>query len=186
MEVIVKGKNIEVTEELEQYAARKLGKLTKLSRRLQSARATFTQNASKKRDRAYRVEVVLEAGRKTMRAEEDEASFLSAVDSAVDKLKRQLKKLKTRQVDKPRELAGKTESAPAGRTPAADAGETAGPDVYLERFSVKPMSTAEAIMQIDVSGSDTLLFVNEQQVVNCLMRRPEGGYTLLVPEDETA
>jgi putative sigma-54 modulation protein len=185
LEVIVKGKNIEIANDLELYTSRKLAKLTKLSQRLQTAKVTFTQNASKKRDKSYRVEVAIKAPGQSVRAVEDEGSFYSAVDSVLDKLRRQLKKLKTKRTEKPRGKASKAEAANA--QPVPDVIEELGiepPKIAIQEFPIKPMSTAEAIMQLEVTGGNLLLFVNEQSVVNCLRKRPKGGYTLLVPEEE--
>jgi putative sigma-54 modulation protein len=185
LEVIVKGKNIEIPADLEQYTLRKLSKLTKLSQRLQSAKATFTQNASKKRHQSYRVEVAIKAPGQTLRAEEDNGSFYSAVDSVLDKLRRQLKKLKSKRTEKPRAKASKAEAPALDLEPIVV--EELGiepPQIVVREFPIKPMSTAEAIMQLEVTGGNLLLFVNEQSVVNCLRKRPKGGYTLLIPEEE--
>lgn len=185
LEFIIKGKNTDVPDDLEAYAQRKLSKLTKLSRRLQSATVTFTKNASKKRDKAFRVEVVVHAPGQVLRSEEGESSFYIAIDAVADKLRRQLKKLKSKRTEKPRGKASKVEAA-RKRTqtaPLLDQAESA-PIVYVERYAVRPISTAEAIMQLDATGGDLLLFVNDQAVVNCIRRRPEGGFALLVPENE--
>lgn len=185
MEVIVKGKNIEIPADLEQYTQRKLSKLTKLSQRLQSAKATFTQNASKKRHQSYRVEIAIKAPGQTLRAEEDNGSFYSAVDSVLDKLKRQLKKLKSKRTDKPRVKAGKAEAAETDVQPVIiEELALEPPQITIQEFPIKPMTTAEAIMQLEVTGGNLLLFVNENSVVNCLRKRAKGGYTLLIPEEE--
>ncbi len=187
LEVIIKGKNTDVSADLEAYAERKLSKLTKLSDRLQSATVNFTKNASKKRDKSFRVEVVVHAPGQVLRSEEDESSFFVAIDAVADKLRRQLKKLKSKRVDKPREKASKAEAA-RKRTRPAPLLEPSDPTpiVYVERFPVKPISTAEAIMQLEATGGELLLFVNDQSVVNCVRKRADGGFSLLVPEDEVS
>lgn len=185
LEVIIKGKNIEVAGDLEQYTRRKLAKLTKLSQRLQSAKATFTQNASKNRNKSYRVEVAIKAPGQTLRAEEDNGSFYSAVDSVLDKLRRQLKKLKSKRVDKSRGKPAESEPAPEAVEPVVvEEMDIEAPQITIRRFPIKPMSTAEAIMQLEVTGGNLLLFVNEQAQVNCLRKRPKGGYVLFLPEEE--
>jgi putative sigma-54 modulation protein len=187
LEIIIKGKNSEVPKDLKAYAETKLAKLTKLMRRLQSARITFTKNASKKRDRAYRVEAVLTGPGQTMRAVVDEASFYIAVDSAVDKLRRQLKKRKSKREDKQREKALRKSAVVSELPPvvAEEPEEASAPTVQIMNYSVRPMTTTEAILQLEVSGGEMLLFVDEHNVVQCLCKRLEGGYTLLVPEGES-
>ena len=187
LEVIIKGKNTDVSADLEAYAERKLLKLTKLSSRLQSASVSFTKNASKKRHKAFRVEVVVHAPGQVLRSEEDESSFFVAIDAVADKLRRQLKKLKSKRVDKPREKASKAEAARKRKRPASLLEpQESTPIVYVERFPIRPISTVEAIMQLEATGGELLLFVNDQSVVNCVRKRADGGFSLLVPEDEVS
>ena len=184
MEITIKGKNLEVPDELELYTQRKLTKLTKYSPRLLAAAVNFTEGASKKRERSHRVEVVLNVPGQRLRSEEEKESFYIAVDSAVDKLKRQLKKMKTKRVDKAREKPGITEviSAQAEQTEKPSA---AGPMIFIESFSVKPMTTTEAVLQLQMSDRDFMLFVNDQSVINGLYKREKDNYLLLVPEGQT-
>jgi putative sigma-54 modulation protein len=189
LEIKIKGKNIDVSDDLTLYTERKLGKLTKYLKRLQSATATFTERASKNLAKSHRVEVVLRAPGQTLRSEEESESFYIAIDATVDKLRRQLRKLKTKRVDKSRERPVKSKrpakkQKPAGQ-PAVVATLTVGePVVLVERFPVKPMTMREAIMQLDLEGRSFMPFVNEQSVVNCVYRRADGEYGLLIPEGE--
>ncbi len=187
MEIIIKGKNSEVPKDLKAYAETKLAKLNKLMRRLQSVRITFTKNASKKRDRAYRVETVLTGPGQPMRAVVDEASFYIAVDSAADKLRRQLKKRKSKREDKQREKALRKSGAISELPPVVteEPEEASAPTVHIMKYSTRPMTTTEAIMQLEVSGGEMMLFVDEHNAVQCIRKRSEGGYTLLVPESES-
>lgn len=187
MEIIIKGKNSEVPKDLKAYAETKLLKLTKLMRRLQSARVTFTKNASKKRDRAFRVETVLTGPGQPMRAVVDEASFYIAVDAAADKLRRQLKRRKSKREDKQREKTRKKLAIISELPPVIEMEpeEAPAPAIHIMKYSIRPITTSEAIMQLEVSGGEMMLFVDEHNAVQCIRKRPEGGYTLLVPESES-
>jgi len=185
LEVIVKGKNVDLADDLTAYTERKLGKLTKLSRRLQSAKITMTKNASKNPERAFKVEAIVNAPGQTLKAEEDGGSFYSAFDAVLDKLRRQLKKLKTKRTDKPRGKRARTTVLPYPIEPViVEDINIEPPEIIIQRFPAKPMSTAEAVMQLEVTGGNMLLFVNDKSVVNCLRKRPEGGYFLYLPEEE--
>lgn len=181
MKITVKGKNSSVTDELIKYAERKIGKLEKYSQRIQSATVTFTENASKKRSKAFGVEMALQSPGQTLRSEESKDSFRTALDSAIVKLEEQLRRVKTKRIDKTRD---RVIEAVAAVEPAAYEEEVVGPVVYVERFPAKPLSTTEAIASLELAGREFYLFVNESATVNCVYKRRDGGYGLLVPEDE--
>ena len=54
--------------------------------------------------------------------------------------------------------------------------------VLTERFAIKPMFVDEALMQIEVSHNQFLVFMNaESDKVNVLYRRKSGSYGLIQP-----
>ena len=57
--------------------------------------------------------------------------------------------------------------------------------VRTKKFSVKPMTIEEAVVQMDLLGHDFFVFVNaETGQVNVLYKRKAGGLGLLEPGDE--
>jgi putative sigma-54 modulation protein len=114
-----------------------------------------------------------------MRSEEEDHTFYIALDSAIDKLKRQLKKLKTKRLDKSREHPGIAEVV---NSDLERENRSEIRSVMVKRFTLKPMSVDEAIMQLDMSGHDFFLFVNHDETINCVYKRSDGGLGLLVPE----
>jgi putative sigma-54 modulation protein len=182
MKITIKGKNSGVTDELIKYAERKIGKLEKYSQRIQSATVTFIEGASKKRSKSFGVEVALATPGATLRSQEEKDSFRTALDSVVEKLEEQVRRLKTKRIDKTRERSA--EEAVVAVEPAVYEEEVLGPVVYVERFPAKPLSAAEAIANLELAGREFYLFVNESATVNCVYKRRDGGYGLLVPEDE--
>ena len=179
MDIQIKGKNLEVPDDLHEYTERKVAKLTKLAKRMNLVDVEFTEIASKKRSKSRRVEVVAHVPGLTMRSEEENQTFFIALDSAIDKLKRQLKKLKTKRLDKTREHPGIAKVVNSGLQ-EEDRSETR--NVIIKRFTLKPMSVDEAIMQLDLSGYDFFLFVSHDDSINCVYKRSDGGIGLLVPE----
>ena len=100
---IVKNKSLQVSDELQEFAQSKVDKLARYGARLQSAVVTFTEKASKNRAKAFQVEIVLHAPGQVLRNSEQGQSFQAALDSVVDELKVQLKKLRTKRLSKTRE-----------------------------------------------------------------------------------
>jgi putative sigma-54 modulation protein len=179
---IVKGKNSEVSDELKEFTALKLGKLTRYGGRLESAVVTFTEHASKKRDKSFKVEVVLHAPGQVLRNVDTGASFNIALDSAVDELREQLKKLKTKRIDRHRDNSDIAQVLIAEAQPAPE--QKPRRNIQVKKFNVKPMGLDEAILQLDASKHGFYLFVTEQKRINCVFKRSDGGYGLLVPETE--
>jgi putative sigma-54 modulation protein len=183
LDFTIKGKNCEVSDDLILYTERKLSKLAKLSHRIQSVTVTYIENSSKKRDQASRIEVVLAMPGQSIRAEDEKETAYLALDSALDKLRRQLKKFKTKRLERPRtpgeEAVFSFEGAEHPETV-----ELAGPTVFVERYNKKPISTTEAIMELKLSSRKFMLFVNESNSVSCVYLRGDGSYGLVVPEDE--
>jgi len=182
MDITIKGKNVDLSDELVEYAKQKVGRLEKIWQRVQSATVNFTEGASKKRSKSFRAEVVLRAPGQTLRSEEEKESFRTALDSALAKLEEQLRRTKTKRIDKSRD---RSVTAPAlvVEPPAAEP-QFVGPVVYVDRFNLKPLSAAEAISALQIEPRDFMVFVNESGVVNCIYRRKDGNFGLLVPEDE--
>ena len=55
--------------------------------------------------------------------------------------------------------------------------------VRTKQFAVKPMTTEEAVMQLELVGHDFFVFRNaDSDAINVVYRRDKGGYGLIEPE----
>lgn len=183
MDIKITGKNLEVPDDLEQYAESKLAKLKKFSGRIQSAQVNLMDQASKDPRKAFRAEMVLHVPGTVLTAKDEAQSFYIALDGAMDKIVRQLKKNKTKRIDKTRESLSKTKPAAVADKVREDEGNDNG--IEVRHFTLKPMSVEEAILQMENSGYGFFLFATENDQVNCVFKRTEGGYGLLLPESES-
>jgi putative sigma-54 modulation protein len=106
----------------------------------------------------------------------------AAVDQVIDRLERQIKKLKGRRVDRTQHAEGVKAMPPPVQAPETD--ET-GEQLFAryKRIDMKPMIPREAIEQMELLGHDFFLFPNaETQRANVVYRRRNGGYGLIEPE----
>ena len=56
--------------------------------------------------------------------------------------------------------------------------------VKVKRFPLRPMSSEEAAMQMDLLGHNFFVFRDaESGSINVIYRRKNGGYGILVPEE---
>jgi putative sigma-54 modulation protein len=132
------------------------------------------------------VEIVLHAGGNTFRAKEESIDLYSAIDIAVEKMDKQLKKLK--EMTKLHRKS-KTEAAEfaAERTKKrlSTTSKQTGKDLIAEvkSFEVKPMSTAEAIDEMELLGFGFYMYFNEgASQINVVYKKNNGAYGLIEPE----
>jgi putative sigma-54 modulation protein len=174
----VKGKNVEVTDSIREYAREKLGKLER-----QLADPTRVElELAVERNPSISANHVAEATIWTkgpvLRAREASADHKASIDQLVDKLERQVKRY--------REKRRRYRSAPpAEHEIPEDALPIDGEPriVKSKRFPVKPMSPEEAVLQLELVGHDFFVFQNAETMdVNVVYRRRDGSYGLIEPQ----
>ncbi|MCS7263655.1 MAG: ribosome-associated translation inhibitor RaiA [Armatimonadetes bacterium] len=171
--------DIQLAGEFQEHAQKSIDSLRKIYPNMQEAEV----EVRKERGR-FIVEVTLKIARYLLRAQEKAHSLRSAFDKAMDKIDRQLHRHKERLIDRRRHskpvAALATDLTPVFQIPVSDF-----TIVRTKKFSVKPMTLDEAIVQMDLLGHDFFVFVNaETGQVNVLYKRKAGGLGLLEPGDE--
>lgn len=185
MELSINGHNMEVTSRLENYVAKKAERLDRYLPNLAEVRVDLSnQNARSAVERQI-AQITIRDDRGTiLRAEERSNDMFAAIDTVIDKLYRQIERYQ-----------GKRRRKWRGGGPAADefAAEEGAPFeegdeeeqqiVRYKRFALHPMSTDEAIEQMELLDHDFFVFFNvEEDAINVLYRRHGGNYGLLQPE----
>ena len=175
MQIIVKGKNMELTPALRTYADKKV---SKIARYFEDNVGTATVMLRTEKD-LHIVEVTVQIDGLILRGEERTGDMYTSIDGVIEKLERQIKKYKTRINYKLRVDAGPRIAEP---TPA-EAPEPVGQVIKTKRFAVKPMSVEEAVMQMELIGHDFFVFRNSSsEEVNVVYRRADGNFGLIEPE----
>jgi putative sigma-54 modulation protein len=185
MQVTVKGKNTDVPDRLRALAERKLAKVQRFDDRILAMDVEFSEERNPRVADAHRVEVTLTTKHRLVRARASAHDPAAAVDRVIDRLQRQVKKLKGRRVDRTQHAeSAKTlpPSAPPGPAEQAEQPET-GEIVRFKKVEMKPMTPEEAVDRMDLLGHDFFLFANaETERVNVVYRRRGGGFGLIEPE----
>lgn len=179
MKINVRGKNIEATPALIDYAEKKLSKLDK-----HFDKATDVQVVMSVIREDHIVEVTMNLNGLILRGEESTGDMYASIDMVVDKLERQIKKYKTRMSKSLRQRGARVISEKLAATEAEARMEDESPKlVKTKRFTLKPMSTEEAILQMDLLGHNFFVFTNaDSDSVNVVYRRKDGNYALIEPE----
>jgi len=111
----------------------------------------------------------------------------ASVDSGVAAIERQIRRNKTRLEKRLREGALEREAVPAYAA-AEDAGEDDEDFriVRSKRFSIKPMSAEEAILQMNLLGHEFFVFRNmdAEDAIAVVYKRKQGGYGLICDDGE--
>ena len=106
MQVTVKGKNTTVPEKVRARAERKLTKIQRFDDRILAMDVEFSEERNPRVADPHRVEVTLTTKSGLVRAHANATDPASAVDQVVDRLERQVKKLKGRRVDRTQHAEG--------------------------------------------------------------------------------
>ena len=172
MNFVFTEKKMSPSDDLRAYAQKKIGKLDKLFRSESTAYVTFT--VERNRNIA---EVTLNSGGMFFRVTESTNSMYVSIDNAVDALTRQVRKYKTR-LDKRIH-----ETVLEDFLPAAPAEEPAE-EFHVKRtkrFSIKPMSVDEAILQMNLLGHNFFAFRDEdaEGAFAVVYRRNDGDYGVI-------
>ncbi|MGL4730702.1 MAG: ribosome hibernation-promoting factor, HPF/YfiA family [Clostridium sp.] len=167
------GKNIEMTNALRDTVERKISKLDKYFSQEVNATATLSVERNKSR-----IEVTIPFNGVRLRAEEKHEDMYAAIDLVLDKLEGQIRKQKTK-------LQKRNQRVELNFGNIADYKfEDDEPRIVkTKRFAIKPMTTDEAMLQMELLGHDFFVFTNgETSMVNVLYKRKDGNYGLIEQE----
>ena len=106
MQVTVKGKNTTVPERVRARAEHKLAKLQRFDDRILAMEVEFSEERNPRVADPHHVEVTLTTRSGLVRAHANAADPAAAVDQVIDRLQRQVKKLKGRRVDRTQHAEG--------------------------------------------------------------------------------
>ncbi len=179
MIINVRGKNIDATPSLVDYAHKKLGKLDK-----HFDQNTDVQVVLSVIREDHIVEVTVNLNGMIIRGEESTGDMYASIDQVVDKLERQVKKYKTRVKKQNRQNGFRSMNEKQAALEAEEKVEEDKPQVVrTKRFPLKPMTVEEAILQMDLLGHSFFVFANaDTDVTNVIYCRKDGNYGLIEPE----
>ena len=174
-------KKLKVSDELKAYAERKIGKLDKFFRTETEATVTFSEERGR-----YRAEVTLFNNGMFYRVSELTSDMAASIDSACAAIERQIRKHKTRLEKRLREGALEREVKPdIFAAEAEEEDDDSFPIVRTKRFSIKPMTPEEAILQMNLLEHEFFAFKNQEDddAFSVVYRRKNGGYGLISAAD---
>lgn len=186
MNIIINGKNIELTESLSNYVHEKFSKLSTYFEHILEIDVTLSVEPIKNKEERQIVEVTIWANGSVLRASESSPDMYASIDLVIDKLERQLIKYKEKLKDIPRRIAQKKREQEATHTiftlNEKDTESNEPKIIRTKKFALKPMFPDEAAMQLELLGQDFVVFSNAQtNEVNVVYRRNDGNIGLIEP-----
>ena len=170
MNIIIKGRKIEITDAIKEKINKKLGKLNKFFD--EETRADVTLRVEK--DRQI-IEVTIFSNGIIYRAEYSDSDMYVAIDNIVDVIEGQIRKNKTRL-----EKRIKTQAFAPENFESPEPEQDEYKIVKRKAFSFKPMGVEEAILQMNLLDHSFYVFRDvETETVSVVYRRNNGGYGLI-------
>jgi putative sigma-54 modulation protein len=177
VEVTVSSRHTEVSDALRAATVEKIGRLSRFLDGMERGDVHFSEEHNPRIADKEVCEVTLEGHGHHVRCKVRGPDGFVAVDRAVEKLEHQLHKLKTK-LQRRHGLAKR--SAPRNGAPAADTDEDESDEigpriVKTKQFSIKPMTPAEAALQLDMLGHAFFFFTNSDTGRAAVVYRRDDG-----------
>jgi putative sigma-54 modulation protein len=180
MRLQVKGRNVEVSDSIREYAELKLGKLDRMLNDLTTVELELAVEKNPSIADNQVAEATIFTKGPVLRARESSGDMKASIDQLTEKLMRQVKHYRESRTDHRRGRGANT-PVPTGGPPPVDGTEPQ--IVKSKQFPVKPMSAEEAVLQLELVGHDFFVFQNaDSNDVNVVYRRRDGGYGLIEPQ----
>jgi putative sigma-54 modulation protein len=177
MRLHVKGKNVEVSDAIHDYAERKLGKLSpQLAEQTHVELELAVEKNPSIADNHIAEATIFTKG-PVLRAREASSDMKASIDVLVDKLERQVKRYRQK-----RRHEHEWHERSNGNAPAEVPAEEGAMIVKTKQFVLNGMSPEEAVEQLELIGHDFFVFRNsESGEINVVYRRRDGDYGVIEP-----
>lgn len=174
MKFVIVGRNIEVTPGLKAAVEDKIGKLEKYFNPDTEVHVTL----SVEKDR-QKIEVTIPVKGRIIRSEQVSSDMYVSIDLVEEIIERQLKKYKTKIVDKQQNVSSFSKAF-------IENDYTEDEEIRIVRtkkFDIKPMYPEDACIQMELLGHNFFVFCNaETDQVNVVYKRKGDTYGLIEPE----
>jgi len=170
--------NLVLTEAIESYAKKRVGKLDRYMPWITEGKLEISQEDARVPEERITIQATLGSKGMLLRSQERAEDIRTAIDKVTEALSSRIKRYKGKRYDK-----GRGVSLSHGAATEEPEEDEAPQVVKNKRFLVKPMAQDEAIDQMELLGHDFFLYVSaETGKPNLLYRRKDGNYGLIETE----
>ncbi len=174
MNLVISGKNLDITEGLRSAVEEKISKLERYF--TESTEVHVTLSTEKNRQK---IEITIPMKGSIIRAEEVSSDMYVSIDLVEEVIERQLRKYKNKLIDKEQNAAQLNQAF----IDEDDYDEEEIEIIRSKKFAMKPMDPEEACVQMELLGHNFFVFRNsETEEVNVVYKRKGNTYGLIEPE----
>ncbi|WP_149452763.1 ribosome hibernation-promoting factor, HPF/YfiA family [Pasteuria penetrans] len=189
MRIHLRGDRIAITDAMRSYVEKKVSRLRKYFEGEETGAMLDIRVVFSVQRELHRSEITMQLPGFLLRAEVSSDDMYASIDSAVDKIERQIRKYKTRMHRKPRhDVAVQQKKAIEGRLeqwPPSVPGIDDEEEIQIVRtkhFPLKPMNEGEAVLQMELLGHSFFVFSDDRTGrTSVVYRRRDGRYGLISP-----
>jgi ribosomal subunit interface protein len=195
VDIVVKGRNVEVPDHYREHVADKLGKVERYDQKLIRADVElFHERNPRQSDKCQRVEITVSTRGPVVRAEACAKDFYSALDCAISKLDARLRRAADRRrvhrgrhapVSVAAATAGLPTDLPGFEPPAKEESSLAAASaehddtqpwriVREKEHPADPMTVDDALFQMELVGHDFYLFLDKESGRPSVVYRRRG------------
>ena len=202
MQITIRGHNMKVSDNVEDYGTKKLEKLERYLPNIRDMYLELSQQDNKRGEDYTIAQLTVQHERGAiLRTEERVGGFgrdsqEAAINQAIDKMHRRISRFKGKRRDSRRKRGRYSATSEElelaeeflDEEEYADEAETSNavePEIVRRKnVVVIPMTEMEAIEQMELLGHTFFLFYNQTtSSVNVMYKRADGDYGVLVPEN---
>lgn len=191
MRLVIQGRNLEITDTINDYVHQKIGKsIDHFGNLMTKVDVNLSVPRNLRGPSQQIAEVTVYVNGSVIRAQEKHENLYASIDLVADKLTRQLKRYKDKYQRRsvPKDMEGdEWDQLPLATDMIRDRTPELPPKVVRNKFfSMPPMSVQEALDNLQLVDHDFYMFQNaETGKINVIYERNHGGYGVLQPRKET-
>lgn len=193
VDIKISGRKVSVSDGMRDRVTEKIGDALKVFD-IQPMNCDVVLRMGRNRTKPERTtcEVTVFVRHNVVRVEANAEDMYTAIDEAASKVSRQLRKYKTRVVDRRQRSVRSIRTHGATETSKDLSSLIESPEdddnqlVREKVIELTPMTEEEALIQTDLLGHDFYVFMNSTTgLINVIYHRNNGGYGIIKPKDET-
>ena len=195
MNITIQGRNVKVTDTIENYARKKVERFDRYLPNIVEARVDLNHEHTRRGEDLVAAQITIRHSRGAILRTEERTTgdIMAAINGAVENMHRRIQRFKSKRIRKGRERYSATVDELNVAEPIPDTeefveevtGTEANEVVRRKEIPVVAMNEAEAVEQMELLGHAFFMFFNgETGSVNVLYKRSSGGYGVLVPKVE--
>jgi putative sigma-54 modulation protein len=194
MDVQIKTRDLRMTDGLQDYIDSRVQKLARVQESIIDATLELRGEKNRSGGELTVAQFTIRTRRTILRTEERDHDPHVAIDRAVNRMERQIRRFRDKKIFVPRrrrqayasqanDYSGAMESDPFDAIEGDEIDLEPRKPVRYKRFSVLPMDEDEAVEQMELLGHDFFVFFNpDDGQINVLYRRQDGEYGVIQPE----